>query len=121
MLVGIGVSAMLIAVTDYLLTRATLEEAQAAQVWLTGSLNGRGWEHVRPIAVALASCCLTALLVRPLRMLELGDDAARGARRRVERSRLALVLVAVGLTAVATAAAGPIVSSRSRRRRSRGG
>ena len=30
-LVGIGVSFMLIAVTDYLLTRSTLEEAQAAQ------------------------------------------------------------------------------------------
>ena len=109
-LVGIGVSAILIAVTDYLLTRSTLEQAQAAQVWLTGSLNGRGWEHVRPIALALVLLLpATALLIRPLRMLELGDDSARALGVAVERSRLALVLIAVGLTAVATAAAGPIV------------
>ena len=109
-LIGIGVSAMLIAVTDYLLTRSTLEQAQSAQIWLTGSLNGRGWEHVRPVAVALAVLLpATALLIRPLRMLELGDDSARALGVAVERSRLALVLVAVGLTAVATASAGPIV------------
>ena len=82
-LVGIGVSAILIAVTDYLLTRSTLEQAQSAQVWLTGSLNGRGWEHVRPIAAALALLLpATALLIRPLRMLELGDDTRPRARRR---------------------------------------
>ena len=109
-LIGIGVSFMLIAVTDYLLTRSTLEQAQSAQIWLTGSLNGRGWEHVRPIAVALAVLLpLTALLIRPLRMLELGDDTARALGVAVERSRLALVFVAVGLCAVATASAGPIV------------
>ena len=52
---------------------------------------------------------MTALLIRPLRMLELGDDTARALGVAVERSRLALVLVAVGLCAVATASAGPIV------------
>jgi iron complex transport system permease protein len=47
---------------------ATLEQAQAANVWLTGSLNGRGWEHVRPVAVALAILLpATALLARRLR------------------------------------------------------
>ena len=54
-LVGIGIAAMLVAVTDYLLTRSTLEQAQESQVWLTGTLNGRGWEHVRPIALALVA------------------------------------------------------------------
>ena len=101
---------MLTAVTDYLLTRSTLDEAQAANVWLTGSLNGRGWEHVRPIAAALAVLApIIWLLARELRMLELGDEAARALGVGVERSRLALVFVAVALTAVATASAGPIV------------
>jgi iron complex transport system permease protein len=109
-LVGIGIAAMLTAVTDYLLTRSTLEEAQAANVWLTGSLNGRGWEHVRPVAAALLVLAPTvALLSRDLRMLELGDEAARGLGVPVERARLALVFVAVALCAVATASAGPIV------------
>jgi iron-siderophore transport system permease protein len=109
-LIGIGIAAMLVAVTDYLLTRSTLEQAQAANVWLTGSLNGRGWEHVRPVATALAILLpATALLARQLRVLELGDDVARALGVSIERSRLALVFVAVGLTAVATASAGPVV------------
>jgi iron complex transport system permease protein len=109
-LIGIGIAAMLVAVTDYLLTRSTLEEAQAANVWLTGSLNGRGWEHVRPVGVTLAILLpATALLARRLRMLELGDDVARALGVSIERSRLALILVAVLLAAVATASAGPVV------------
>ena len=109
-LVGIGISAMMIAVTDYLLTRSSLDQALASQVWLTGSLNGRGWEHVRPVAAGLAVLLpLAALLTRPLRSLELGDDAARALGVPVERARLALIFVAVALTAVAVASAGPIV------------
>ncbi len=109
-LVGIAISFMLVAIISYLLTRSTFEQALTAQVWLTGSLNGRGWEHVRPIAAALLVLLpLTALLARPLRMLELGDEAAGALGVAVERSRMALILIAVALTAVATASAGPVV------------
>jgi iron complex transport system permease protein len=48
------------------------------------------------------------LLARPLRTLQLGDDTARGLGVRVERARLALVVVGVALAAMATAATGPI-------------
>jgi iron complex transport system permease protein len=108
-LVGIGLTAVLNAGTHYLLTRAQIYDAQRATVWLTGSLNGRGWEQVRQIGVALAVLLPVALaLGRSLRLLDLGDDAARGLGGHIERSRVALMLVAVGLAAVGTAAAGPI-------------
>jgi iron complex transport system permease protein len=108
-LVGIGVSALLYALTDYLTTRARLEDAVAAAVWITGSLNARGWEHVGPLAVALVVLApLVALLARSLRTLELGDDTAAALGVDVERSRLALIVVGVGLTSVAVASAGPI-------------
>ncbi|WP_308442696.1 FecCD family ABC transporter permease [Rugosimonospora africana] len=108
-LVGIGAAAMLSSVNSYLLTRADITDAQTAAVWLTGSLNGRGWEHVRPVAIALAVLLpLACLLGRELRMLELGDDTARALGVRAERTRLASVVVGVGLTAIATASAGPI-------------
>jgi iron complex transport system permease protein len=108
-LVGIGVSAMLYALTDDLLTRARLDDAVTAYVWLTGSLNGRGWEHVRPLAIAMAALLpCVALLARPLRMMELGDDCAKALGVSVERSRLALVAVGVALSAAAVASAGPI-------------
>jgi len=108
-LVGIGVGAVLASVTSYLLTRAEVFDAQRATVWLTGSLNGRGWEHVRPVGLAMMVLFPAVVaLARPLRALQLGDDAAKGLGVGVERCRAALVVAGVGLAAVATASAGPV-------------
>lgn len=108
-LVGLGVGAVLSALTSYLLVRAEIVDAQRAAVWLTGSLNGRGWEHVRPVGAALLVLVPAVLLLaRPLRALQLGDDTAKGLGVAVERSRAALVLAGVALAAVATASAGPV-------------
>jgi iron complex transport system permease protein len=109
-LVGIGVSAVLAAANGYLLTRARLGDAMQAAVWLTGSLNGRGWEQVVPLGVALVLLLpLVTLLGRELRMMEMGDDASRALGAPVEGARIALILVGVALTAVATAATGPVL------------
>jgi iron complex transport system permease protein len=109
-LVGIGVSALLQAVNSYVLTRASLAEAQNAYLWLVGSLNGRTWPHVLtvwlPLAVLLPG---VVALGRRLAMLEMGDDTARARGVPAESTRLLLMVIGVGLTAVATAAAGPIV------------
>jgi iron complex transport system permease protein len=108
-LVGIGLSAAAFALTSFLLVRAEITDAQRAVVWLTGSLNGRGWEHVRPVALAVAVLLPLALLLgRSLSVLRLGDDLARGLGSRVTAARVGLVLVAVALAAVATASAGPV-------------
>jgi iron complex transport system permease protein len=109
-LVGIGIGAVASAAVDYILTaEADIYDAQRAYVWLTGSLNGRSWDHVRPLSIGLAFLLPMAIaLGRPLRALQLGDDTAKGIGVGVERSKLALVVVGVGLAAVATAAAGPI-------------
>ncbi|MEV0412147.1 iron chelate uptake ABC transporter family permease subunit [Streptomyces sp. NPDC050448] len=108
-LVGIGTSAMLVAVINYLLTKAQLAEATRAMVWLTGSLAGRDWNQVWPL---LGTCAVLFPLVlgqgRALRMMEMGDDAAYALGVRVERTRMLLMPAAVLLTAAATAAAGPI-------------
>jgi iron-siderophore transport system permease protein len=109
-LVGIGVSWMCTSATDYLLTRAKLHEAQEAFGWLVGSINGRGWETVVPLAVAVGVLLpVTLLLTRWGHTLALGDDVARGLGTPVHRARLGLILAAVGLVAVATAAAGPVL------------
>jgi len=108
-LVGIGATAMLTSATSYLMTRAEIYDAQRAMVWLTGSLNGRGWDHVRPLVFALATLAPVALLLaRHLRTLDMGDDAAAGLGTRVEPVRSGLLLTGVALAAVAVASAGPI-------------
>ena len=108
-LVGVGIAAVGSALTNWLLTRAEITDAARATVWLTGSLNARGWEHVVPVGVALLVLVPAALLLGfGLGALQLGDDTARGLGLRVDRERAALVVVAVALAAVATASAGPI-------------
>jgi iron complex transport system permease protein len=108
-LVGIGIGAMLLAVNNYLITRARRDDALAAAHWLVGSLGEASWDTVIPVAVALATLLpLSLLLARRLRMLEMGDDAARALGVNAERSRLALSGTGVALTAVAVAASGPI-------------
>ncbi|GAA2818190.1 FecCD family ABC transporter permease [Kribbella solani] len=108
-LIGIGIGAMATSVTSYLLTKARVEIAQQALVWLTGSLNGRDWSNVRSLAVTLVVLLpLMVFLVQQLRILQLGDETAYGLGLRVEVSRLGLIVIAVLLAAVATAAAGPI-------------
>lgn len=108
-LVGIGVAAMLDSVVSYLLTRASVDDAQAASVWLVGSLNGRGWEYVRPLSLVLVVLLpLAGCLSRGLRTMELGEDVGRGLGLRIQGIQASAVLIGVGLTAVSTAAAGPI-------------
>jgi len=109
-LVGIALGACATSLTSFLLVRAEISDAQRAVVWLTGSLNGRGWDHAQPVGLALLVLAPLALgLGRGLPVLRLGDDAARALGTRVTALRLGLVAVAVGLAAVATASAGPIV------------
>jgi iron complex transport system permease protein len=108
-LVGLGVGYALAAFTNYLLTRANISDTQRAAVWLTGSLNGRGWEHVRPVGAGLLLLLpLSIWMARSLRLLELGDDVAAALGVRLGRTRFGLVVVGVGLAALATASAGPV-------------
>ena len=108
-LIGIAIGALMLAGIDYLLSRARIEEAQEATRWLLGSLNNRGWEDVTPLLVTLAILALPLVLSsRPLRALELGDDAAYALGVRVERARLSLVAIAVALVSIVTVAVGPI-------------
>ncbi|NWF28662.1 iron chelate uptake ABC transporter family permease subunit [Streptomyces sp. PKU-EA00015] len=108
-LVGIGVAAMLTAVVHYLITKADLVDATRATLWMTGSLDGRDWAQVRPLLIMCAVLLPVVLAYgRPLRMLEMGDDAAYGLGVPVERTRIVLMGSGVLFIAVATAAAGPI-------------
>jgi iron complex transport system permease protein len=108
-LIGIGIGAIATSVTSYLLTKARVEIAQQALIWLTGSLNGRDWSNVRSVGLTLVVLTpLMVFMVHRLRILQLGDETAYGLGLRVESSRLGLIVVGVLLAAVATAAAGPI-------------
>lgn len=108
-IVGIGISAMLASVNTWLILKADLETAMSAAVWGAGSLGSLGWSQVGPVTILLL-VLVPAILVlgRRMRMLEMGDDAAKALGVRAEPTRLGLVVLGVALTALVTAAAGPI-------------
>ncbi|BAL90508.1 putative FecCD-family membrane transport protein [Actinoplanes missouriensis 431] len=108
-LIGLGAGQLLAAVTSWLLLRADQTDLTRASIWLTGSLAGRDWSQVRPLALALLVLLPAALATGlALRVLQFGDDTARGLGLRLPSAQLAVVVVAAALAAAAVAAAGPI-------------
>ncbi|GAA3431481.1 FecCD family ABC transporter permease [Kutzneria kofuensis] len=108
-LVGIGVQAFMLNLTYWLLTIGDVTQAGQALVWITGSLNGRSWADLVPVAIALAVFLPLSLVgAHVLGALQFDDDTVRNLGTRVELSRFVLILIAVVLAAVATAAAGPV-------------
>ena len=107
-LIGVGVSAALLSVIQYLFTRADVYDAQLVLRWLTGSVSGADWQTIRLLAgLLLVLLPVMVWLARSQRIIELGDDAAAGLGVTARRTD-ALLLLAVVLTAVAVAASGPI-------------
>lgn len=108
-LIGIGLAAMLTALTSWLLVRARIEDAASAQIWLNGSLNARGWEQALPLLWTMAVLIPVSLvLARSLNAMQLGDDSASGLGVRLGRTQLLTLVAAVGLAAVAVSAVGPL-------------
>ncbi|MFC4499809.1 MULTISPECIES: FecCD family ABC transporter permease [Streptomyces] len=108
-LTGVGIGVALSAVVQLYLADSELEAAEQLKLWLTGSLNGRGWEQAGPLGVVLL-LSLPALVWanRAVRPLGLDADTASALGVRVDRARLGLTVLGVVLAASATGAAGPI-------------
>ncbi|ASR37264.1 hypothetical protein BAY61_22240 [Prauserella marina] len=108
-LVGIGMNAIFVAANSMLMARAEFYDAKSAANWLIGTLDGRGWGHVATVGVTLVVLVPLVLALAPsLRMLEMGDEHARGLGLRVELDRFLLIAAGVALLSAAVTAAGPI-------------
>jgi iron complex transport system permease protein len=107
-LVGLGLSAGMLSVVQYLFTRADEWDAQLVLHWLTGSLNRVDWPALRVFtALLLVVMPFVLWLSRSSRVAELGEDTAAGLGVTTRHSD-ALLLVAVLLVGIGVAAAGPI-------------
>ncbi|MCQ8828382.1 FecCD family ABC transporter permease [Streptomyces malaysiensis] len=108
-LIGISVSAVMEAITTWLLASADIRDVARAQAWLIGSLDDRSWEEVRVALwcslVLLAVVTCVAFQFKPM---QLGDDVAAGLGVRYTMVRAVLLLCAVLLAGVAVSAAGPV-------------
>ncbi|OIH92773.1 iron chelate uptake ABC transporter family permease subunit [Curtobacterium sp. MCBA15_001] len=108
-LVGIGVAAMALSVTGWLLTSGSVQQAGTALLWLSGSLNAVDSGVVALLGIAFVVLMVAALVQSPrLTVLTLGDDVASALGLRPDRAKVLLLVTAVCLTAAAVATAGPV-------------
>ncbi|WP_461030966.1 FecCD family ABC transporter permease, partial [Streptomyces sparsus] len=88
-LIGIGFAVALRSVTQLFLTKGDQMVAQQATVWMTGSLNGRGWEQAGPLGWTLLVMLPAVLWAsRAQRRVALDDDTATALGVRLGRDRL---------------------------------
>ncbi|MFH8289280.1 FecCD family ABC transporter permease [Streptomyces sp. NPDC018059] len=108
-LIGIGFAIALRSVTTLFMTKGDYLVAQQAQIWMTGSLNGRGWAEADPLALTLLALLpFMFWAARAQRSVTMDDDTATALGVRLGHVRLGLVLLGVVLASVATSAAGPV-------------
>ncbi|MGP4976220.1 FecCD family ABC transporter permease [Brachybacterium tyrofermentans] len=106
---GIGVAAMALALTQYVVAVSLRDASSQLAGYLVGTLNSRSLGQAALIAVALAVLIpLTALLAHDLRMMDLGDQLADALGGKAVRTRTAAILLSVLLAAAAVSVAGPI-------------
>lgn len=108
-LIGIGVSAMLTSVIEYVQLKANAYDIAESLRWLSGSLSTSDWAHVPFVGIGfLVFATVLLWQSRQLMLITLGQETATGLGVNVGRATLVIILGFVGLSSVATAATGPI-------------
>lgn len=108
-LAGLGISGLAASLTTWILTLGDVTSAAQALTWMMGSLNGKDWQTVQPMALSAAVLLLAAMVSgKWLLLTSLGEDTAVGLGARIGTIRLVVLTLAVLLASVATVLAGPV-------------
>jgi iron complex transport system permease protein len=108
-LVGAALSALLGALITIVIVLGSPDEIQRLYVFLVGSLTGSDWDDVQLVLPWLALGIPAALcLMRPLNLLQLGDEMAASLGLPVLRMRALILLLSAAMIAAVVAACGPI-------------
>lgn len=109
-LVGIGTTAMLQAVSELLLTYGDIDRVESALMWLGGSLHKVTWTEVQVLALWFLLAGVPAMFAfRQLNLLQLGPAVASSRGLSQRRTLAVLLLASVMLTSSAVATAGTMV------------
>lgn len=107
-LVGIAMQSLFQALISAILIKGATDDVPQALRWLSGSLSGVGMGDIAPLAPIVLLLAATFILMRQLKLMELGDEFATTLGVAVGKTRAALVACAVGMVALATSVTGPI-------------
>ncbi|MFC7687549.1 FecCD family ABC transporter permease [Ureibacillus sp. GCM10028918] len=108
-MIGVGIAAFMQAASTVLMLVGPIYQASKANVWITGSVNSATWQQVNIIIPVIACLFIITLLVtRHLNLQQFGNDVATSLGQRVQKTRLALLLLCTALVGSAVAFAGTI-------------
>jgi iron complex transport system permease protein len=108
-LIGIGISTAMGALTTFLLISGPAYLAAQVLNWMTGSIYGTNWTYVEALWPWVAVFIpLSWLYAKELDVQSLGDAAAVGLGSRLQASRLMLIFYSVALAGAAVGVAGTI-------------
>jgi iron complex transport system permease protein len=121
LLTGAAMAALLNAAVIVLISYGSQMDISLLFLFLVGSLSNRTWQDVQLVLPwAVVTIPIALALARPLNVLQLGDDMARGLGLPLERLRAMILLLASALVAgfvcrAARAACGTARVANSRR------
>lgn len=109
LVIGIMVSYICGAITDFFVTFANELDIVNLNNWSRGSFSGATWDNVTISAWLCLVCLLLAwLLSKPIAAYALGEGYAQSLGINIKAFRAALILISSLLSACVTAFAGPI-------------
>ncbi|WP_216654757.1 FecCD family ABC transporter permease [Pseudogemmobacter hezensis] len=107
LLVGVGVTALLSAFSDLLITYGRIERVESALLWLSGRLHRAAWDQVQSQIIWLILAGLPILLLwRHFDLFQLGDSLAASRGLNPARFQIAALFLCTMLTASAVANVG---------------
>ncbi|WP_019419322.1 FecCD family ABC transporter permease [Paenibacillus sp. OSY-SE] len=108
-LIGIGISTAMGALTTFLLISGPAYLAAQVLNWMTGSIYGTNWAYIEVLWPWVAVFIpLSLLLAKELNVQSLGEDVARGLGSKLQLSRMILLFYSVALAGAAVGVAGTI-------------
>lgn len=109
LVIGIMISYICSAITDFLITFAKENEIAHLTSWSMGSFAGASWEELRVIVTVVSMALIAAILLsKPMEAYQLGEGYAHSMGINIKTFRMMLILLSSILSACVTAFAGPI-------------
>lgn len=108
-LIGIAVSGAAKALTSILIINGPVVFIKEAQLWITGTVYGTNWTHVKLLSIwFLILLILTLFSIREMNIQNLDDSISTGLGSAVEKNRFLLMVLSAALASGAVAVGGGI-------------
>lgn len=108
-LIGIGVSALAAAATNFISVFGDITAVQRAMIWISGSVYDSRWVKVQSLALwFLPALIITWLAARELDLLTFDDVSARALGQSIDRVRVGMLFLCSAISGAAVAAVGLI-------------